>query len=52
MVADPRDLLAPAPDDPSDAARRAIVLGKYRAGEVTSTPRDEQAAGAVSKAIP
>ena len=51
QIADPRDLLGPAPTGPSDAGRRGIVLGKYRNGDVTSTPRDEQAAGAVSKAI-
>jgi pilus assembly protein CpaD len=51
MVADPRDLLAPAPDAPADGGRRNTVLGKYRAGEATSTPRDEQAAGAISRAV-
>ena len=51
MVADPRDLLAPAPDQASDAGRRQTVLEKYRAGSVTSTPRDDQAAGVISKAV-
>ena len=51
MIADPRDLLAPAPEQSSDAGRRATVLGKYREGSVTSTARDDQAAGAISKAV-
>jgi pilus assembly protein CpaD len=51
MIADPRDLLAPAPGQPSDAVRRATVLQRYRAGEVTSSARDEQAAGTVSNAV-
>jgi pilus assembly protein CpaD len=51
QIADPRDILAPAPDEPGDGGRRDVVLGKYRAGEVTSTAADAQATGAVSKAI-
>ncbi len=51
MVADPRDLLAPAADQPSDADRRETVLTKYRAGQTTSTSTDTQATGAVSRAI-
>lgn len=51
QVANPRDFLGPAASTPSDAARRDTVLGKYRRGEITSTPRDEQAQGAVSGAI-
>lgn len=37
------DLLAPRPMGPADATRRSVVLGKYRAGQVTSTPADPQA---------
>jgi pilus assembly protein CpaD len=51
QIADPRDLLNPADTQPPDAARREAVLAKYRAGEVTSTARDEQAAGAVSRVV-
>jgi len=51
MIADPRDLISPRPLDPGDAARRATVLGRYRAGEITSSARDEQAAGTVSRAV-
>jgi pilus assembly protein CpaD len=51
QIADPRDLLAPAPDGSSDGGRRDTVLGKYRAGQVTSTTRDEQAVGVVSRAV-
>jgi pilus assembly protein CpaD len=51
MIADPRDLLAPAATTPSDASRRETVLSKYRAGEVSSTARDNQAAGAISSAV-
>ncbi len=51
MVADPRDLLAPTAEQPSDAERREAVLAKYRAGQVTSTAADSQAGGAVSRAV-
>lgn len=49
MLADPRDLQAPRRVTPADAGRRAVVLDRYRLGQVTSTTRDDQAAGAVSK---
>lgn len=52
QVADPEDLVRPRDMAPADAGRRDVVLGKYRRGEVTSTARDEQASGAISKAIP
>lgn len=51
QVANPADLAGARPMDPADAGRRMTVLGKYRAGEVTSTARDEQASGAVSTAV-
>jgi pilus assembly protein CpaD len=51
MIADPGDLLAPRPMDPSDAARRETTIGKYHLGVVSSTPKDPQADGAVSGAI-
>lgn len=51
QVANPGDLLAARPMDPADTGRRTTVLGKYRAGEVTSTAKDEQASGAVSRAV-
>ncbi len=51
MVADPRDLIRPAPEGPSDATRRGVVLGKYRKGESSSTVKDEQASGAVSQTV-
>ena len=47
-IADPRDLLRPAPSTPADNLRRAIVLDKYRHGVVTSSPLDPQAQGVVS----
>ena len=51
QVANPGDLLGARPMDPADTGRRMTVLGKYRAGEVTSTAKDEQASGAVSTAV-
>jgi pilus assembly protein CpaD len=51
QVANPGDLLGARPMDPADAGRRMTVLGKYRAGETTSTAKDEQASGAVSTAV-
>ncbi|ESQ90727.1 hypothetical protein ABAC460_07815 [Asticcacaulis sp. AC460] len=51
QVADPRDLVDPATATPSDAARKSVILDKYRKGEVTSAAKDEQATGAISQAI-
>jgi pilus assembly protein CpaD len=51
MVADPRDLVRPSPDQPADAGRRAVVLGKYRKGEVTTAAKDDQASGAISQTV-
>ena len=51
QVANPGDLRGARPMDPADTGRRTTVLGKYRAGEVTSTAKDEQASGAVSTAV-
>ncbi len=51
QIANPADLAAPRGMDPADAQRRATVLEKYRAGEVTSAAVDEKADGAVSQAV-
>lgn len=51
QVANPADLLGSQPMAPADAGRRATVIGKWRNGEVTSTPKDDQASGAVSTAV-
>ena len=51
QVANPEDLIRPRDSTPIDAGRRDAVLGKYRAGEVTSSAKDDQANGAISKAI-
>jgi pilus assembly protein CpaD len=51
MIANPADLVHPRAMDEADAARRETVLSKYRAGEVTSSAKDEQASGAVSKTV-
>lgn len=51
QIADPRNLLAPAASTPADIGRRETVLGKYRAGEVTSSLLDQQATGVVSRAV-
>jgi pilus assembly protein CpaD len=51
QIANPQDLLRPRTMTPADAQRRATVLGKYRQGETTSSARDDQAAGVVSRAI-
>jgi pilus assembly protein CpaD len=51
MVAEPRDLLTPRTMDPADAARRAIVLEKYRQGQPTATERGEDESGIVSRAV-
>ncbi|MFZ5668439.1 MAG: CpaD family pilus assembly protein [Pseudomonadota bacterium] len=51
QVANPADLQGTRPMTPADAGRRATVIGKWRNGEVTSTPKDDQASGAVSTAV-
>ena len=52
QVANPEDLVRPRDATPADAGRRGTVIDKYRKGEVTSAAKDEQASGAISKAIP
>lgn len=51
MVANPADLDHPRTMTPADAGRRQTVIDKYRKGEATSSGKDEQASGAVSKAV-
>lgn len=51
QVANPQDLLSPRAETPIDSGRRATVLDKYRRGEVTSSAKDEQSNGVVSKAV-
>ncbi len=51
QLANPEDLLRARGSEPVDAARRGVVLGKYRRGELTASPREEQAVGTVSKAV-
>ncbi|KQY35569.1 pilus assembly protein CpaD [Caulobacter sp. Root487D2Y] len=51
QVANPEDLLSPRPEGPIDSGRRATVLDKYRKGETTSSAKDEQSNGVVSKAV-
>lgn len=52
QVANPEDLIRPRDTTPVDNGRRETVLGLYRKGEVTSSKKDEQASGSISKAIP
>ena len=51
QVANPEDLLSPRAETPIDSGRRATVLDKYRKGEITSSAKDSQSDGSVSKAI-
>jgi len=52
QVANPEDLIRPRDMTPADTGRRDTVLGLYRKGEVTSSKKDDQASGSISKAIP
>ncbi len=52
QVVNPHDLLGPRTQDPADAARRLLQLELYRKGAATSSAKDAQASGAVSKAVP
>jgi pilus assembly protein CpaD len=51
QVANPEDLLGPRAETPIDSGRRATVLDKYRKGELTSSAKDDQSSGVVSKAV-
>lgn len=51
QVADPRDLTGPVPMTPADASRRAVILDKYRKGEVTAADKDGNVSGNISQAI-
>jgi pilus assembly protein CpaD len=51
MIADPRDLLGPRPEDDPDPLRRGEVLDKYRRGETTITNRDSKETVTVSDAV-
>ncbi|MEI9885288.1 MAG: CpaD family pilus assembly protein [Rhizomicrobium sp.] len=48
QVADPRDLVAPQPLGPGDAARRATVYDNYRNGKPTGAEKTTDQSGAVS----
>lgn len=51
QIANPADLLGPAPSTPADAQRRSVVLEKYRKGEITSSAKDAEGSGTVSQAV-
>ncbi len=51
QIANPGDLAGPRPLTPADAQRRDVVLDKYRKGELTSSAKDVQAAGDVSRVV-
>ena len=51
QVANPEDLLGPRGTTPADAGRRDTVIDKYRKGDVSSSAKDDQATGAISKAV-
>lgn len=48
QVADPRDLIAPQPLGPGDAARRAIVYDNYKNGKPTGAQQTPDQSGAVA----
>ena len=52
QIADPADLLTAREMTDPDAARRAAVLEHYRKGETTSSAKDSQADGAISRVVP
>lgn len=49
LVADPADLVTPRDSTPRDGARSAVVLGKYRQGQITATERSANDSAAVSE---
>lgn len=51
QVANPRDLMTPVPLGPADASRRAVIMDKYRKGEITAAAKDSTVSGNISQAI-
>ncbi len=51
MIEDPRDLIEPRTMAPRDAARRAVVLDRYRQGEPTGATRGDDETAAISNAV-
>jgi pilus assembly protein CpaD len=51
QIADPTDIVHPHDGAPADASRRQTVLDHYRKGEATSSAKDAQADGAISRAV-
>lgn len=51
MIADPADLKGPRAEEPRDAARRDVVLGKYREGEPSGATRGPDERATISNAI-
>jgi pilus assembly protein CpaD len=50
QIADPRDLLGPRRMDPTDAARRAVVLDKYERGDATQASKHTNDSGSEQSA--
>lgn len=48
MIADPRDLAIPKPEDTEDAERRLTVLKKYEQGDTTGAKKSSDQSAAVS----
>jgi len=51
MIEDPHDLLQPRTMTPRDAARRAVVLDRYRNGQPTGAERSDDERAAISDAV-
>ena len=52
QIANPRDIVAPRTMTPVDAARRSVVLARYRAGQPTAASREDLVSGQqVSNAV-
>lgn len=51
QIGNPSDLVGEQHMDPADIGRRAIVMTKYRNGEITSAARNKDADGSVSSAV-
>jgi pilus assembly protein CpaD len=49
QIADPRDVIDPAPGDPIDATRRTLVMDKYQKGEITAAAANDDAKPKISQ---
>lgn len=51
QIANPRDIVGPAPLGPAEGGRRSTAFDNYRAGQITSAPQEPLVDGQISQAV-